>query len=203
MIKGWCSGTETQPNIISSPSQANGENVYYFDLIYGTMAKGYYTVDGIEYYFNTATGILEGATGITGLDGYTGWKSLAGCEYWFEDGQRQGYSKDASYRGKEIYDPTSNAWYWLDNVNVGKKAVSKDVYQESGAGEWGDIDNGNGTRIGKWVRYDADGHMIKGWQYTDEGTYYFDPTYGTMAKGTVVIDGKTYTFDTTTGTLKH
>ena len=44
-------------------------------------------------------------------------------------------------RGKEIYDPDSDAWYWLDANQGGAKAVSKDVYQES-----------NG---GKWVRYDA------------------------------------------------
>jgi glucan-binding YG repeat protein len=155
------------------------------------MAKGYYTIDGIEYYFNAETSILEGTTGITGLAGYTGWKSLAGCDYWFENGQRQGCSTDASYRGKEIFDAASDAWYWLDNVDAGKKAASKDVYQESLAD-----DEGN---IGKWVRYDADGHMIKGWQYTDEGTYYFDLTYGTMAKGTVEIDGKKYTFDSASG----
>ena len=32
-------------------------------------------------------------------------------------GKRQGYDpNNAAYRGKEIYDPASNAWYWLDNV---------------------------------------------------------------------------------------
>ena len=56
-------------------------------------------------------------------------------------------------RGKEIYDPASNAWYWLDSNADGKMAVSKDVYQPytiQGQDE-----------IGKWVRYDEYGHMIK------------------------------------------
>ena len=67
-------------------------------------------------------------------------------------------------------------------------AVSKDVYQDS-----------NG---GKWVRYDANGHMIKGWNTNSQGTYYFDLITGAMAKGTVVIDGITCVFDYNTGILQ-
>ena len=52
------------------------------------------------------------------------------------------------------------------------------------------------------VRYDADGHMVKGWQNTGTGTYYFDPVYGTMAKGDVVIDGQNYYFEANTGVLQ-
>jgi len=44
--------------------------------------------------------------------------------------------------------------------------------------------------------------MVKGWQTTDQGTYYFDPVYGTMAKGNAVIDGATYYFDVNTGILQ-
>ena len=103
--------------------------------------------------------------------------------YWYENGVRQG----TTGRGKEIYDPKSDAWYWLDSVNNGAMAVSKDVYQDS-----------NG---GKWVRYDANGHMIKGWNTNSQGTYYFDLITGAMAKGTVVIDGITCVFDYNTGIL--
>ncbi len=122
-----------------------------------------------------------------------GWEVVDGSSYWYENGIRQGTEE----RGKEIYDPQSDAWYWLDAVDNGKKAVSKDVYQESAGGNW--ADRGDGT--GKWVRYDADGHMIKGWSINEQGTYYFDPIYGTMAKGVVTIENKAYEFDTTTGVL--
>ncbi|MEE0799824.1 MAG: hypothetical protein U0L91_00945, partial [Gemmiger sp.] len=88
------------------------------------------------------------------------------------------------------------AWYWLDNVDYGKKAVSKDVYQESEAGVWADRPDGTG----KWVRYDANGGMIKGW--SDDGRYYFDPIFGTMAKGDAMIDGRLYHFDPYTGILQ-
>ncbi len=74
--------------------------------------------------------------------------------YWFESWKRQGYNPyDSSYRGKEIYDPASDAAYWLDNIQNGAMAASKDVYQES-----------NG---GKWVRYDENGHMVKGWDVNE------------------------------------
>ena len=158
------------------------------------MAKGTVTIDGSQYYFDETTGVLLG-----GPDGEDGrWELEGGSWYWQEGGVRQGYDpKDPSYRGKEIYDPESNAWYWLDNVQQGAKAASKDVYQESAAGSWAECADGTG----KWVRYDADGHMVKGWDTNADGTYYFDPVYGTMAKGTVVIDGTVYRFDRTTGML--
>jgi hypothetical protein len=193
MVKGW---------------DENEKGRYYFDPVYGAMVKGYYTIGDTEYYFSELTGVASEVK-TDGLSGYTGWKNISGADYWYEDGQRQGYRLDRQYRGKEIYDPVSDAWYWLDNISRGKKAVSKDVYQES----QGD-DEGN---IGKWVRYDSEGHMIKGWsagygadartitgpsEANDEAVYYFDLTYGTMAKGTVTIDGKEYSFDEVTGVLE-
>ena len=161
MIKGW---------------DTNDDGTYYFDLITGAMTKGDATIDGLPCSFDTVTGI--------GLN--CAWKHINGKDYWYEGGKRQGYDpNNAAYRGKEIYDPASNGWYWLDNVQQGAKAVSKDVYQESSGG--------------KWVRYGANGQMIKGWNTNENGTYYFDPVTGAMAKGTTTIDGMTYYFDPATG----
>ena len=99
--------------------------------------------------------------------------------YWYENGVLQG----TEGRGKEIYDPESGAWYWLDAVQGGKKAVSKDVYQESWAGAYADREDGTG----KWVRYDENGHMVKGWAENESGRYYFDTETGAMAKVTASI----------------
>ena len=161
MIKGW---------------DTNDDGTYYFDLVTGAMTKGDATIDGLPCSFDTVTGI--------GLN--CAWKRINGKDYWYEGGKRQGYDpNNAAYRGKEIYDPASNGWYWLDNVQQGAKAVSKDVYQESSGG--------------KWVRYDANGQMIKGRNTNADGTYYFDSITGAMAKGTTTIDGMTYYFDPATG----
>ena len=167
MIKGW---------------QTTDKGTYYFDLITGAMAKGAGDIDGVPCAFDEYTGIA--------LDGQ--WLTIKGADFWYEKGVRQGLDG----RGKEIYDPASDAWYWLDAVDQGKKATSKDVYQESEAGQWADRPDGTG----KWVRYDAQGHMIKGW--SADKRYYFDPIYGTMAKGDAVIDGRTYHFDKNTGVLQ-
>lgn len=164
MIKGW---------------QTTDKGTYYFDLITGAMAKGAGDIDGVPCAFDEYTGIA--------LDGQ--WLTIKGADFWYEKGVRQGLDG----RGKEIYDPASDAWYWLDAVDQGKKATSKDVYQESEAGQWADRADGTG----KWVRYDAQGHMIKGW--SADKRYYFDLIYGTMAKGDAVIDGRTYHFDKNTG----
>ena len=167
MVKGW---------------QTTEKGTYYFDPTFGTMAKGVTEIDGVPCAFDQNTGI--------GLDKQ--WVTINGADYWYENGVRQGLDG----RGKEIYDPASDAWYWLDAVDQGKKATSKDVYQESEAGQWADRADGTG----KWVRYDAQGHMIKGW--SADKRYYFDPIYGTMAKGDAVIDGRTYHFDKNTGVLQ-
>lgn len=167
MVKGW---------------QTTDKGTYYFDLITGAMAKGTGDIDGVPCAFDKYTGIA--------LDGQ--WLTIKGADFWYEKGVRQGLDG----RGKEIYDPASDAWYWLDAVDQGKKATSKDVYQESKAGQWADRPDGTG----KWVRYDAQGHMIKGW--SADKRYYFDPIYGTMAKGDAVIDGRTYHFDKNTGVLQ-
>lgn len=167
MVKGW---------------QQTENGLFYFDLITGAMAKGAGDIDGVPCAFDKYTGVA--------LDGQ--WLTIKGADFWYEKGVRQGLEG----RGKEIYDPASDAWYWLDSVDQGKKATSKDVYQESEAGQWADRADGTG----KWVRYDAQGHMIKGW--SADKRYYFDPIYGTMAKGDAVIDGRTYHFDKNTGVLQ-
>ena len=171
MIKGW---------------NTNDNGTYYFDLTTGAMYKGKVIIDGVSCVFDDNTGI--------GVD--CKWLEFDGVKYWYEGGRRQGLEG----RGKEIFDPASNAWYWLDAVDNGAVAVSKDVYQESYAGQFADREDGTG----KWVRYDSNGRMVKGWDYSqrfDGKVYYFDLTTGAMAKGTAVIDGVTYEFDRQTGVL--
>ena len=86
------------------------------------------------------SGVTTAAVTFNGKD-YTakygeknGWVEENGKKYWYEKGVKQG----TTGRGKEIYDPDSDAWYWLDAVQGGAMTVSKDVYQESAAGQWAD-----------------------------------------------------------------
>ena len=144
------------------------------------------------------------------------WETEGGSYYWCEKGARQGtyddpkgVKGDGVVRGREIYDPKSKAWYWLDAVYGGAKAVNKEVWMP-----YIFQNEKPGSTNGKWVRYDSNGKMIKGW-YTVESkqdralyptqvgnTYYYDLETGAMTKGKKVIDGKTYYFDEVTGALK-
>ena len=199
---------------------------YYFDPKTGVLQKGKKTIDGAYYYLDPSTGerrtgevnvkmtvTLNGkkqecsiphyydpSTG-KGLDG--AWRTISGKDYWYEKGIRQGTYRDAknvegygSPRGREIYDPASDAWYWLDSVYTGAKAENKEVWIPY-------IYQNEKTKTdGKWVRYDSKGRMIKGWYKNGSKQYYYDPVTGAMAKGTVVIGGKTFKFNKITGVMQ-
>ncbi len=174
-----------------------------------------------------------------------------GKAYWYENDVRQGTYDDmegilgdGTIRGREIYDPVSDAWYWLDSCYDGAKAVNKEVwipytyqdelvkaedgvgrkpmensytldnYSELIAQSWFPstqlsemIERQMLTKSGKWVRYDENGRMMKGWVtiegslaqiYPDQAgnTYYYDTITGSMVKdGYFIIDGYWTTFN--------
>ena len=180
-----------------------------------------------------------------------GFCHIYGKDYWYENSVRQGTVNDpkgvigdGTNRGREIYDPESDAWYWLDSVYEGAKAGGKEVwipyvYQDEDqwsndpgklnaiAGESATYTEApDGTtadmvaqvkdailrKKGKWVRYDGNGKMMKGWVKIENGlekyypdqagkTYYYDYKTGMMAKGWTKINGKFYFFDEITGEL--
>lgn len=186
---GWYYFDEVTGAMVKGPMTLEDGRQVYYDTVTGQMLKGEQSIGGRIYYFDEADGHL--ASGETSRF----WVEIDGKDYWYEDWRKQGWnSADPSYRGKEIYDPTTDAWYWLDNIQQGAKAFSKDVYQESYSAY---PDREDGT--GKWVRYDENGRMVKGWQTTEAGTYYFETITGSMAKGQVTIDGVSYYFDQVTG----
>ena len=125
--------------------------------------------------------------------------------YWYEDGIRQGtYDDDKGVmgdgliRGREIYDPKSDAWFWLDAVYEGAVARNKEVWIP-----YIFQDEELGSTEGKWVRYDKYGQMIKGWYANNDGVYYYDKITGAMYHGKHVINGKKHTFDPITGIMTH
>ena len=223
-----------------------GKALRYFSKESGKSVKNTeITIDGVTYEFDE-DGIASVKSYGTSDDTTPHFeKGSSNKVYWYEDGVRQGTLDDSNgvmgdgtIRGREIYDPVSDGWYWLDAVYDGAKAVSKEVwmpyiYQDelnwgddeinANAAESGDMaeqvkevikihQNGGDANegAGKWVRYDDDGKMYKGWLkitgdlaelYPSQSgnTYYYDLKTGLMAKGYVTIDGTQYHFDETTG----
>ena len=133
---------------------------------------------------------------------FFGFKKVGDDLFWYEDGKKQGVYGDPKNifdvafgeieRGREIYDPKSDAWYWLDANAEGAVAKKKEVWMPY-------VFQGDNDPNGKWVRYDKYGQMIKGWYANDNGVYYYDLITGAMYKGAHVVNGKTYLFDEITG----
>lgn len=95
----------------------------------------------------TSSGKVDGISGNVDMNAFGNKEYVNGGHWVTKNGQKYWRDSDGSLaRSKEIYDPESNAWYWIDSD--GTMAHDKDVYLRS-----------NG---GKWVRYDSNGHMIKG-----------------------------------------
>ena len=151
----------------------------------------------------------------------------------------KGVKGDGTVRGREICDLSltddtgqQGVWFWLDSVYNGAKAVGKEVwipyiYQDEEdlddntmRARANESDPGMGDLVyefmrdkkGKWVRYDENGRMLKGWitiegpladAYPDQAgnTYYYDSRTGLMAKGVVTINGEEHEFDETTGVM--
>ena len=162
-------------------------------------------------------------------------------QYWYENSVRQGMLNDTKNimgdgtpRGREIYDPASDGWYWLDAIYDGAKAEGKEVwvpYVYQDESKWDDAeirmnadhaDEGMKeytyqcmkNKTGKWVRYDENGKMLKGWVKIENelarlypgqagNTYYYDHYTGLMAKGRLRIGGVDHYFDEITGVMVY
>lgn len=138
----------------------------------------------------TSSGQINGISGNVDMNAFGNKEYVNGGHWVTKNGQKYWRDSDGSLaRSKEIYDPESNAWYWIDSD--GTMAHDKDVYLRS-----------NG---GKWVRYDSNGHMIKGEDFRYGVWYNFDFTTGAMSKGmTYLSNGNKWVYyDMVTGKMAH
>lgn len=138
----------------------------------------------------TSSGKVDGISGNVDMNAFGNKAYVNGGHWVTKNGQKYWRDSDGSLaRSKEIYDPESNAWYWIDSD--GTMAHDKDVYLRS-----------NG---GKWVRYDSNGHMIKGEDFRYGVWYNFDFTTGAMSKGmTYLSNGNKWVYyDMVTGKMAH
>lgn len=139
----------------------------------------------------TSSGKVDGISGNVDMNAFGNKTYVNGGHWVIENGQKCWQDSDGSLaRSKEIYDPESNAWYWIDSD--GTMAHDKDVYLRSSGG--------------KWVRYDSNGHMVKGEDYRYGGWYYFDATTGAMVKGISYVPsngGKKVCYDWVTGKMLY
>ena len=134
---------------------------------------------------------VNGISGSVDVNAFGG-KTYAQTGKWvWKDNHQYWQEADGAYaRNKEIYDASTDAWYWIDAD--GSMTQNKDVYLRS-----------NG---GKWVRYDENGHMVKGEDYRYGGWYNFDSVTGAMSKGLTYVNssgGKWVYYDEVTGKMVY
>lgn len=230
-------------NMIVPGGNATTHTRVLYDLKKGTYYAMVETdgSEGIEVDYSLTVNVIEPGVlpnKIPGLD--CKWYTVNGKSYWYEESIRQGtyddpqgVMGDGTVRGREIYDSNSRGWYWLDACYDGAKAVGKEVwmpyiYQDEA--NWDEITlrnianesdrgmeecvlNAMLNHTGKWVRYDENGKMLKGW-VTIEGKlatlypsqagnkYYYDTRTGLMARGYVTIKGVDHYFDEITGVMQ-
>ena len=159
---------------------------YYFDATSGKVAQGWYKLpDGRQVYYDVdnngnGQGMLHGMQKVGDNyyyfnEGYgteeSGLKNVNGKYYYFNPVMVKNAEKEAN-----------GSWYYFD-TGLGTKAVSKFV-------NLGD---------GRTVYYDAQGHMVYGWQNINGNTYYFNGQDGNMYVGAQWINGQEYYFDYITG----
>ena len=184
--------------------------------------NGLCTYNGKDYWFengvrqgtsNDPQGVIGDGT-VRGREVYDG---ETGAWYWLDavyDG--------AKATGKEVWMPYiyQDEKSWKDDTSKMNNIVQMiNAYSEAGGptSDMGEqvrkaILNGDG----KWVRYDENGKMMKGWVYIEPGTelakiydnqvgnrYYYDYMTGLMAKGWTTIGGQQYYFDEVTGVLQQ
>lgn len=90
-----------------------------------------------EYVYKANNGITAGIKGSPNYirDKNLSWNDVAGKKYWYEGGYKQGTVEDpksftfeGTIRGREIVDPVTNEWYWLDANADGAMADTKEVF---------------------------------------------------------------------------
>ena len=180
---------------------------------YDATTTDYYSANQLELSASRYSAVDPAACMANGLCSYNGKK------YWYENWKRQGMYGDPKNirdkqnleRGREIYDPASDAWYWLDAVYDGAAAFGKEVWmpyihqnedncsdqvkwdvaQLSDKGMEQLVYNAMKNKNGKWVRYDDKGRMMKGWVYIGNGLEKVYPNQ----------KGNYYYYDTITGLM--
>ncbi|WP_322447391.1 hypothetical protein [Robertmurraya mangrovi] len=152
--------------------QTIGGKKYYFDTK-GVKQTGWQTISGKKYYFGTK-GIM-----------HTGWETISGKRYHFSTKgiMQTGWQ---TISGKKYYFSTKGI------MQTGWETISDKKYYFSTKGT---MQTGWQMISGKKYYFNTKGIMLTGWQMISGKKYYFN-TKGIMLTGRQTISGKKYYFNT-------
>ena len=206
------------------------EDTYYF--VNGTtLAKGWQTIGGIRYYFDTATNVLQTGFFQVGKGWYcfledhtprTGWwkRPETGRYYYFNangqavtgwqtiksaDGTSAKYYFDANGVMQTQRTKIGNTWYFFGpdgKMRTGFVKYCDTTYYFKGNGQ---MLKGWQTIEGQRYYFDGEGSLQTGFITIGKSTYYFDERFsalGQMLKGEQEIQGAVYYFNNS-GVLQY
>ncbi|MBO4241877.1 MAG: hypothetical protein J5883_01195 [Clostridiales bacterium] len=233
MVTGWqkltCYGKNgyfyfDSNGVVLTGWQTIGGKKYYLDPVYGgLMVTGTFTVDGVEYTFESS-GALKNSYwekigelwAYVGSDGtyVEGWQKIGGKWYYFiKEGDAFPYMSTGwlYLDGEDYYFSDSGAmvtgWYQFPDhyewLYFGTDGALKNGWQKI-SGKWYYFDDSDGTlshMFTGWLDYkdkeyyfDEDGIMVTGW-YDDDGTWRYFGTDGVLRWGWQKINGYWYYLD--------
>ena len=162
--------------------QTIGGKKYYFDSYYDMYAGDYYTIDDVNYFF-TSSGALAGA----------GWQSIKG-EY---NGTNYTDWYYCNADGSLVlgWKKIGGTWYYFNYYMYAGGLYEIDGKYEffKSNGAW--VATGSNTawrRDGSDMKYYKDGKMAKGWEKIEGEWYFFDRSTGKMKTGWLTDNGKRY-----------
>lgn len=157
----------------------HGSKGWWYRYNDGSYAKGFQTIKGATYYFDT-NGWMK-----------TGWQKISNKWYYFK-------GSGAMTTG---WQKVKSKWYFMNAEGVmqtGKIADRGKTYflDGNGAMKTGWVQQGS-----SWYYTNKSGAMTTGWQKVKGVWYYLNPADGKMKTGKQVISGKTY-FLKSSGAMK-
>ena len=182
--------------------EVDGE-LYFFSYITRTTLKGWFSPNGVDYYYSNEDGTLK--RGLYEIDGkkyyfdengisYKGFKEVDGELYFFSyvtrttlkgwfspNGVDHYYGNEDGTLKRGLYEIDGKKYYFDENgvSYKGFKEVDGELYFFSYV-----------TRT-----------TLKGWNSTDGFNYFYGNDDGTLKRGTFTIDGREYKFNDKTGLL--
>lgn len=175
-------------------------NTYYF--VNGTsLAKGWQTIKGCKYYFDTSTGVLKTGFFQVGKAWYYFNEDRTPMTGWWENPDTgKTYYFNTSGQAVTGWQTIGGARYYFDanGVMQTQRTLVGKVYYFFGPD--GKMRTGFVKYCDTTYYFNSKGQMLKGWQTIDGQRYYFD-SEGSMQLGFSKIGTSTYYFDEKRATL--
>ncbi len=189
--------------MLANTSWIIGENTFVFDLDGKMFANGWAKAQGETYYVDANGVAVDGGLHTIGGKQYLFYsdgtvRSNSGVGYY--DGEYYWFNGDGSVRAtlKDGWNEIDKKWYYFEDGELLRNDILwlGDVCYGFGS-DYAMCTNGVKYAYGDYYIFDANGHILTGWQKVDGKWYYACPDNDPQIyeNGIYYIGGKNYAFD--------